>query len=56
MKWREHLRVIAIVANGLLILLLIGSRGWWWSLGLGLPMITYPLLALIALAVNRRNT
>ena len=56
MNWREHLRIIAIIANGLLVMLLIGTKGWWLSVGFGLPLIVYPLLALVALGVNRRNT
>lgn len=53
MNWREHLRVIAMVANGLFLILLFGVKGWWFSPGFGLPVIVYPLLALIALGVNR---
>ena len=56
MNWREHLRIIAIIANGLLVMLLIGTKGWWLSVGFGLPLIVYPLLALVALGVNRRHT
>ena len=52
MNWREHLRVIAMVANGLFLILLFGAKGWWLSPGFGLPVIVYPLLALIALGVN----
>jgi hypothetical protein len=55
MNWREHLRVIALLANGLFVLLLIGSKGWWLSLGLSIPIIVYPVLAFIALIVNSRN-
>ena len=55
MKWREHLRVIAMIANGLFVMLLLGTKGWWLSMGIGVPLILYPLLALIALGVNRRN-
>jgi len=55
MNWREHLRVIAMIANGLFVMLLVGARVWGVSMGLGVPLIVYPLLALIALGVNRRN-
>ena len=55
MNWREHLRVIAMIANGLFVMLLVGTKGWWLSLGFGLPLVFFPLLALIALGVNRRR-
>jgi hypothetical protein len=55
MNWREHVRVIALLANVLLILFLIGTRGWFWSIGLGIPIILPPLLAVVALSVNRRR-
>jgi hypothetical protein len=54
-NWREHLRVIAMIANVFFVVLMVGSRAWWWATpGLGVPSITYPLLAIIALGVNRR--
>ena len=52
-NWREHLRILAILVNGLFVLSLIGTKGWWMSLGLGVPMIVPPVLAIIALAVHR---
>ena len=52
MRWREHVRVIALIVNGFSMLALIGSRGWWYPIG-GLPLIVAPVLAVIALAVNR---
>lgn len=53
MNWREHIRIIALIVNGLSIMLLIGSRAWWMTLGFDLPLIVAPVLAVIALAVNR---
>jgi len=55
MNWREHVRVIALFANILLALFLIGTRGWLWSIGFGVPLILPPLLAIVALSVNRRQ-
>lgn len=56
MNWREHLRLMAILINGLFVMALIGRGGSWMSMGLfGLPMILPPLLAVIALAVNSRQ-
>src|SRR6516165_7278626 len=55
MNWREHVRVIALLANILLALFLIGTRGWFWSIGFGVPLILPPLLAIVALSVNRRQ-
>lgn len=56
MNWREHLRLVAILINGLFVVALIGWGGSWMSMGLlGLPMIVPPLLAVIALAVNSRH-
>ena len=55
MNWREHVRVIALLANSLLALFLIGTRGWFWSIGFGVPLILPPLLAIVALSVNRRQ-
>jgi hypothetical protein len=51
MNWREHLRMLAILVNGLFAFFLIGTRGWWMSIGLGVPMIVPPVLAIIALVV-----
>jgi hypothetical protein len=53
-KWREHLRVIATLVNGLFVVLLFGTKGWFLSVGLGLPFVLPPLLAILALAVNRK--
>jgi hypothetical protein len=53
MNWREHIRIIALIVNGLSIMFLIGARGWWITLGFGVPFIVAPVLAVIALAVNR---
>jgi hypothetical protein len=55
MKWREHLRILAILVNGLFAMFLIGTRGWWMSVGLGVPMIVPPLLAIMALAFNHAS-
>ena len=55
MNWREHLRVIAMIANGFFVMLLLGTKGWWLSVGFGVPLIVYPLVALVALGVNRRS-
>jgi hypothetical protein len=52
MNWREHLRLLAILVNGFFALFLIGTRSWWMSMGLGVPMIVPPVLAVIALAVH----
>ena len=52
MNWREHLRILAISVNGLFAMTLIGQKGWWMSVGLGIPMIVPPLFAIIALAVK----
>jgi hypothetical protein len=52
-NWREHLRILAILVNGLFALFLIGTKGWWMSMGLGVPIIVPPVLAIIALAVHR---
>jgi hypothetical protein len=52
MNWREHLRILAILVNGFFALFLIGTRSWWMSMGLGVPMIVPPVLAVIALAVH----
>ena len=51
-NWREHSRIIAIVANAMFVVLLFGSRGWFISMGLGVPLIVYPVVALVALMVN----
>jgi hypothetical protein len=53
MNWREHLRILAILVNGLFALFLIGTKGWWMSMGFGVPMIIPPVLAIIALVVGR---
>jgi hypothetical protein len=42
MNWREHLRILAILVNGLFALFLIGTKGWWWPIGFGMPMIVRP--------------
>jgi hypothetical protein len=52
-NWREHVRVIALILNGLFVLSLIGLRGWAYPTGFGVPFIVPPLVAVIALAVNR---
>jgi hypothetical protein len=51
-NWREHLRVAAIVANALLVMFLIGSKGWWMSIGFGVPLVVPPVLAILALATR----
>ena len=53
-KWREHLRVVAIIANVLLVMFLLGTKGWW-MMAFGVPLIIPPLLAIIALALIRRS-
>jgi hypothetical protein len=53
-NWRGHLRVIAIVANALMVLFLVGSRGWFMSMAFGVPMIVPPALAIAALVLQRR--
>jgi hypothetical protein len=52
-NWREHVRVIALIANALLVLFLISSKGWFMSVGFGMPLITAPVLAILALVVRR---
>jgi len=52
-NWREHLRVVALVVNLLFTLALMGSKGWWLTVGFGMPMILAPILAVAALAVTR---
>ncbi len=32
-NWRQHLRLVAIIANVLLVMFLIGTKGWWMSMG-----------------------
>ena len=54
-NWREHLRLVAILANVLLVMFLIGTKGWFMSMGLGVPLIVPPVLAIIALALVRRD-
>jgi len=51
-KWREYLRAVALIINILLVVFLIGSKGWWMSMGLGIPLIVAPLLSVIALSVR----
>jgi hypothetical protein len=53
-NWREHLRIVALIVNILLVLFLIGSRGWFMSMGFGVPMIVAPVLAIAALITGRR--
>jgi hypothetical protein len=55
MNWRQHLRMIALIANILMVLSLIGFRGWWYPMVLGVPMIVPPVLAIIALALRVRE-
>lgn len=52
MKWREHLRIVAILTNALLLVFLIGTRGWFWSIGFGVPIVVPPFLAILSL-LNR---
>jgi hypothetical protein len=52
-NWREHLRVVALIANALLVLFLISSNGWFMSMGFGIPLITAPVLSILALVVRR---
>jgi hypothetical protein len=54
-NWREHLRLVAILANVLLVMFLIGTKGWFMSMGLGVPLIVPPVLAIIVLALVRRR-
>jgi hypothetical protein len=54
-NWREHLRLVAILANVFLVMFLIGTKGWWMSMALGVPLIVPPVLAIIALALVRRG-
>jgi len=54
-NWREHLRLVAIIANVLLLMFLIGTKGWFMSMGLGVPLIVAPVLAIIALALVPRS-
>ena len=53
-NWREHLRVIALITNILLVLFLLGARGWFLSIGFGIPIVVPPSLAVFALLVRRR--
>ena len=53
MNWREHVRAIALIVNGLFVVALIGSRSWFVSPGFGVPMVVPPVLAVISLAVSR---
>jgi hypothetical protein len=53
-NWREHVRIVALIVNVLLVLFLLGSRGWFMSMGFGVPMIVAPLLAIAALITRRR--
>jgi hypothetical protein len=46
---------VAIIANVLLVMFLIGSKGWWMSMGFGVPLIVPSVLAIIALALVRRR-
>jgi hypothetical protein len=39
--------------NLLFTLALMGSKGWWLTVGFGMPMILAPILAVAALAVTR---
>jgi len=48
--WREHVRVIALLLNGVLVVFLIGPKGWFYPMGFGLPLILAPLGAIVALA------
>ena len=52
-NWREHLRLIAILVNALTAIALVGVRGWWMSVGFGIPLIVAPVVAVVALIVNR---
>jgi hypothetical protein len=54
-NWREHLRLVAILANVLLVMFLIGTKGWFMSMGFGVPLMVPPVLAIIALALVRRD-
>lgn len=46
---------MAIIANVLLLMFLIGTKGWFMSMGLGVPLIVAPVLAIIALALVPRS-
>jgi hypothetical protein len=52
MRWREHLRILAILTNILLTTFLVGTGGWFWSVGFGVPFVLAPVLAIAALVVN----
>ena len=55
MNWREHLRIVAILANVFLALFLMGTKMWWVSMGFGAPLIIAPILAIAALAATRNR-
>jgi hypothetical protein len=58
MGWREHLRIVAILVNGLSVLFLVGASGWWMPLEAvagWTPLMAPPLIAVVALAVNGRR-
>jgi hypothetical protein len=55
MNWREHLRVIAMLLNAVFVPILVGLKIWHLPLGIGVPLVVYPLLAVFALAVNGRQ-
>ncbi len=46
---------MAIIANVLLVMFLLGTRGWWLPMTLGVPLIVAPVLAIVALVLVRRN-
>ena len=54
-RWRSHLRAIAILSNGLFAFWLVMIGGSWYQIGyLGrAPFIFPPLVAIIALVVMR---
>lgn len=52
-NWRVHVRILAIIANVMLILFFVGTRGAFWSIGFGVPLILAPALAIVALVVKR---
>jgi hypothetical protein len=54
-EWREHLRVVALIANVVMVLSLIGLRAWLLPTIVGVPMIVPPVLAVVALAVRTRH-
>ena len=57
MRWREYLRLAAIIVNSLFALWLFTVKAWWMPIGYlgGLPFVVPPTIALVALALSRRE-